>query len=219
MTARRLGLGSTLLVASLVAWAIVVDQTRGMDMGPSADLGGFTWYVGLWVSMTAAMMLPSVAPAVLLVDRLSKSATPPFLVGYLAAWTAYGLAAYGLARAAVSAGLGSWHASGPLIAAAGAYQLTPLKRACLRRCRNPLSFLMSHVDRGPLATGVLHGLYCVGCCAGLMVLLFALGMMSIVWMVLVAAVIAAEKLAPFGARIVAPLAFLLVLGGAWMTLA
>jgi predicted metal-binding membrane protein len=187
-------------------------------MGPSADLGGFTWYVGLWVSMTAAMMLPSAAPAVLLVDRLSRSTTPPFLAGYAAAWTAYGLAAYGIARTALAAGLGSWHASGPLIAAAGVYQLTPLKRACLRRCHNPLSFLMPHADRGPLVTGALHGLDCVGCCAGLMLLLFAVGMMSVGWMVVVAAVIATEKLAPFGERIVAPLAVVLVLGGCWVTL-
>src|SRR5215472_1496108 len=205
MTRRALGVGSGLIAVSLLAWAVVVHQTRGMEMGPSSDLNGFTWYLGLWVAMTAAMMLPSAAPVVLLVDRLSPRATPPFLVGYVVACL--------ITRAAHDAGLASGRATGPLIAAAGLYGLTPLKRSCLRRCRNPLGFLMRHERHGPLATGVLHGGYCVGCCAGLMVVLLAVGMMSVFWMVVVAALIAAEKTAPLGERLVTPIGVALVAAG------
>jgi len=219
MSRRALGVAAAVLAASLFAWAVVVEQTRGMDMGPSADLGGFTWYLVLWVAMTAAMMLPSATPALLLVDRLSPRATPGFLAGYLVVWTAYGVAAYVLARAAADAGLTDWRATGPLIAAAGLYGLTPLKRACLHRCRNPLQFLLRHEGLGPLGTGILHGGYCVGCCAGLMVVLFAVGMMSVFWMVVIAGVIAAEKAAPFGERLVIPIALALVAAGAWVTVA
>jgi predicted metal-binding membrane protein len=219
MTKQALGVGSALIGVSLGAWAIVVQQTRGMDMGPSGDLGGLAWYAGLWLAMTAAMMLPSATPTVLLVDRLSPPATPCFLLGYLLAWSAYGLAAYGLARAAVAAGLFHSGAAGPLIAAAGLYGLTPLRRACLRRCRNPLAFLVRHASLGPARTGVLHGAYCVGCCAGLMVVLFAVGMMSVFWMIVVAALIAAEKLAPFGERLVTPVSVALIATGSWLVLA
>ena len=151
MTRRALGVGSGLIAVSLLAWAVVVHQTRGMEMGPSSDLNGFTWYLGLWVAMTAAMMLPSAAPVVLLVDRLSPRATPPFLVGYVVAWTVYGAVAYLVTRTAHDAGLSTARATGPLIAAAGLYGLTPLKRTCLRRCRNPLGFLMRHERHGPHA--------------------------------------------------------------------
>ena len=216
MTSRALGVGSALIGVSLVAWAIVVHQTQGMNMGPSADLDGLAWYTGLWVAMTGAMMLPSSTPTVLLVDRLSPAATPRFLAGYLVAWTAYGLAAYGLARAGRASGLGHSAAAGPLIAAAGLYALTPLKRACLRHCRNPLAFLMRHASQGPLRTGIFHGTYCVGCCAGLMVVLFAVGMMSVFWMVVVAALIAAERIAPFGERLVTPIGLALVATGCWL---
>ncbi len=219
MTKQALGVGSALIGISLVAWAIVVHQTRGMDMGPSADLGGLVWYSGLWLAMTAAMMLPSTAPTVLLVDRLSPPATPRFLFGYLVAWSAYGLAAYGLARAAVASGLFHLGAAGPLIAAAGLYGLTPLRRACLRHCRNPMAFLVRHASLGPARTGVLHGAYCVGCCGGLMVVLFAVGMMSVFWMIVVAALIAAEKLAPFGERLVTPVSVALIATGSWLVLA
>lgn len=219
MTKRAPGVASALIGVSLVAWAIVVRQTRGMDMGPTADLGGIVWYTGLWVAMTAAMMLPATTPAVLLVDRLSHSATPFFLTGYLVAWTAYGLAAYSLARGAVAIGLTHWQLTGPLIAAAGLYGLTPLKRTCLRRCRNPLAFLMRHSSHGPLRTGVFHGAYCVGCCAGLMVVLFAVGMMSVAWMVVVAALVTAEKVAPFGERLVTPIAIALITVGCWLVVA
>jgi predicted metal-binding membrane protein len=146
----------------------------------------------------------------LLVDRLSPRSTPAFALGYVLTWTAVGIGAFGAARVLADAGAGGRHATAPLLAAAGLYQLTPLKRACLRRCRSPFAFLRAHADRSPVRAGAAHGAYCVGCCAGLMLMLFALGVMSLFWMAVVAAVIAAEKVAPHGDRLSRPLALALV---------
>lgn len=134
-----------------------------------------------------------------------------FLVGYLVAWTAYGLIAYGVFRlvTALDSGFLAWDEAGPYvaggaIAAAGLYQLTPLKDLCLRHCRGPMHFIL-HGWRegrtGALRMGAEHGLYCVGCCWGLMVILFAVGVMSVFWMVAVAGIIFAEKVFPYGLRL------------------
>lgn len=207
MTVRRLGVGSALLLAAAAGWALVVVRIRGVDMGAPATLGP---YLGMWVTMTAAMMLPSATPVVLLVDRFSPRATPRFLTGYALSWTAIGVAAFALVEPARALGADGRHATSLLLAAAGTYQLTPLKSACLRRCRSPLSFLRAQARRGPLIAGVLHGAYCVGCCAGLMAVLFALGVMSVFWMAVVAVLIGAEKLAPHGERLARPIAFVLL---------
>jgi predicted metal-binding membrane protein len=209
-----------LVGTALVAWAITVERMRGMDAGPGTDLGGLGWYLGFWVTMSAAMMLPSAAPAALLVARVSRGLpTLLFTVGYLAAWTAYGLAAYGLFRLVTSfhtAWVG-WDEYGPLvagaaIAAAGIYELTPLKQHWLRRCRRPF-----HAGgEGGLRTGLENGVYCVGCCWGLMAVLFALGVMSLFWMVVVAGVISAEKVLPNGGRLSRFVAPVLVALGIWV---
>jgi predicted metal-binding membrane protein len=202
----------------VVAWAVTVERMQGMDAGPGTDLGGLGWYLGIWVTMTAAMMLPSEAPAALLVARLKRDLpTLLFLAGYLAVWTVYGLAAYGLFRLVTSFDTGwlAWDEGGPyaaagVIAAAGIYELTPLKQLCLRRCRR------LHPDGHAFRSGLANGLRCVGCSGGLMAVLFALGVMSLVWMVFVAAVIFAEKVLPRGvllSRIVAPA---LVVLGIWV---
>jgi predicted metal-binding membrane protein len=206
---------------------------RDMDMGPGTDLGGLGFYVGIWVTMTAAMMLPSAAPVVLLFARVERDRRPErvpvFVAGYLVAWTAYGVAAYGLFRAlhAVWPMALTWSEHGPLvaggaIAAAGLYQLTPLKRVCLRHCRSPLHFVM-HGFRpglpGALRMGIEHGAVCVGCCFGLMLTLWALGVMSLFWMALVAALIFAEKALPLGERLPRALAVCLVGLGLWVALA
>src|SRR3989442_823745 len=149
---RSFAIAAALVAASLVTWLVLVARMRDMDMGPGTDLGGLGWYLGIWVTMTAAMMLPSAAPVVLLFARIERNRSRPervpiFVAGYLLAWTAYGLAAYALFRglhAAWPASL-SWERHGPLVAgaavcAAGLYQLTPLNRACLRHCRSPLHF-------------------------------------------------------------------------------
>jgi predicted metal-binding membrane protein len=205
--------------AAAIAWAVTVERMRGMDAGPGTDLGGLGWYLGIWVTMTAAMMLPSAVPAALHVARLARRLpTLLFMAGYLAAWTAYGLAAYGLFRLLTSFDTGwlAWDRGGPYVAgavivAAGVYELTPLKRRALHRCRSPQS------DRsGALRTGLLNGLDCVKSSAGLMAVLFALGVMSLFWMVVVAAVIFAEKVLPRGLGLTRPVAVALLVLGIWV---
>ncbi len=232
---------STLLFAgALVAWIVTVARMRGMDGGPGTDLGGLGWYLGIWVTMMAAMMLPSVAPMVLFFARVSRDRSQRraaelvptwiFVGGYLAAWTAYGAVAYGLFRAieAVGASFLAWDRAGPYVAggaivAAGVYQVTPLKRICLRHCRSPMHFLLGGHWRdgrlGAVRMGAVHGAYCVGCCWGLMVILFALGVMSLTWMVAVAAVIFAEKVLPFGERLSASFTLCFVAVGIWVAAA
>ena len=232
----RILVAGTLLVASLVAWIVTVQRMRGMDAGPGTDLGGLGWYLGIWVTMMAAMMLPSAAPTVLLFARVSrerarrgKAELVPawlFVAGYLAVWTLVGLAAYGAYRAFVSAGTGwlAWDRTGPYVTGgalitAGIYQLTPLKDVCLRHCRSPLHFLL-HDWRsgraGAVRMGGEHGAYCLGCCSGLMLALFALGVMSLFWMAVVGAVILVEKLAPAGRRLSHAFALGLVALGVWV---
>jgi predicted metal-binding membrane protein len=210
-----------LLAGALVTWIVTVERMRGMDAGPGSDLGGLGWYLGVWVTMMAAMMLPSVVPMAIIFGRVSRdragrglaAAVPTwvFLAGYLAVWAAFGLAAYGLYRGirALDPGFLAWDEQGPIAAGgaivlAGVYQLTPLKRVCLRHCRSPLHFLM-HGWRGgrlgALRMGAEHGAYCVGCCWGLMLILFALGVMSLLWMAAVAALVFAEKVLPIGERL------------------
>lgn len=227
--ARRSALAAALLSAALVAWVVSAQRMRGMDAGPGTDLGAFGWFIGIWVTMTAAMMLPSAAPAVLLFSGLRRGAPAwAFVVGYLLAWTAVGVAAdaafRGLRELAPSYTAweerGPWVAGGALVGA-GLYQLTPLKTACLRHCRSPLGFLVrSGPGRaGAVRTGLGHGAYCIGCCAGLMLALFALGVMSLVWMSVAAAVILVEKVAPRGELVARTTAVALIAAGVWVAAA
>jgi predicted metal-binding membrane protein len=164
------------------------------------------------------MMFPSIAPMVLTYRNLQRGratrgqvvaagSTALFVGGYLAVWAASGLLAYAVLKGGRSLvggtfawdHAGRWTAAGLLLLAA-AYEFTPIKHACLRRCRSPLAFLVgSWRDnrRGALAMGIEHGSWCLGCCWALMVALFALGAMSITWMVLISALIAAGKLLPW----------------------
>jgi predicted metal-binding membrane protein len=230
---------AVLLAGALVAWIVTVNRMRGMDGGPGTDLGGLGWFTGIWVTMMAAMMLPSVAPMVLTYSRIAQhraatggrplAAPWIFVGGYLIAWTVYGLAAYGLYRAvdAVDGGFLDWDRGGPWVAGAalagaGLYQLTPLKEVCLRHCRTPLHFVLHGFREGRLGAlvmGAEHGGYCVGCCWGLMVALFALGVMSLTWMAVVAGVIFLEKVTRFGARFSRVVAVALVAVGVWVAVA
>jgi predicted metal-binding membrane protein len=200
-----------LLGLSVLAWWFTVDRMRGMDEGPGTDLGTFGWFLGVWVVMMAAMMLPSVSPTVALYSRMTRTRAPQqpllFTAGYLLVWGGTGLVAFGLSALGRSllgdglswSGAGHWLAGGVLILAA-AYELTPLKDVCLRRCRSPLGYLLGSWRDGPsgaLRMGAGHGLWCVGCCWALMAALFALGVMSIAWMAFVAALIALEKTLPW----------------------
>ncbi len=239
MTARhRLGAAAVLLTAALAAWAVTYERMRGMDAGPGTDLGALGWYLGIWVTMMAAMMLPSAAPMVLLFERVRRekarrargsASTWVFLGGYLAVWTVYGLAAYGAFRLldGLAGDLLSWGRAGPYvaggaIAAAGLYELTPLKTICLRHCRGPMHFILGGWRDGAVGAfrmGAEHGAYCVGCCWGLMIALFALGVMSLTWMAVVAAIIFAQKVLPAGETIARLSAVALVAAGIWVAAA
>ena len=226
---------AVLLAAALVTWIVTVQRMRGMDAGPGTDLGGLGSFIGIWVTMMAAMMLPSVAPMVLLFERVSSERakrgqpfvpTWMFALSYLAVWAVYGLAAYGLYRLIVQFDFGflDWdragrYVAGGALAAAGLYELTPLKSVCLRHCRTPMHFVMGHWRSGRLGAirmGAEHGAYCVGCCWGLMIVLFALGVMSLTWMAVVAALIFAQKLLPRGELLTRVFAVAFVAAGIWV---
>ncbi len=207
----RVTLVVLLFVLAIIGWWFTIGQMAGMDGGPWTALGTFAWFVGVWVVMMAAMMLPSVAPTVALYSQMTRTASPArpllFTGGYLATWTLTGLAAFGLAAAGelVAGDVLAWHRGGRWVAGvvlivAGVYELTPLKDVCLGKCRSPLGFLLgSWRDgaRGAVEMGARHGAWCVGCCWALMASLFALGVMSVAWMAFVAGLIAIEKLLPW----------------------
>jgi predicted metal-binding membrane protein len=206
----RLGLISLLFGLAAVGWLWTADEMQGMDGGPWTELGTLAWFAGVWVVMMAAMMFPSVAPTVALYSTMTKSRSPVspllFTSGYLAAWTSIGVLAFAVATAGdrISDGLLAWDRSGRWIAGgtllvAAIYELTPLKDVCLGKCRSPLGFLLGSWRSGrsgAIQMGVKHGAWCIGCCWALMASLFALGVMSIVWMAVVAGLIAFEKLIP-----------------------
>jgi len=214
----RLGLISTLLLLAAVGWLVTDERMAGMDMGPGTDPGTFGFWITAWVVMMAAMMFPSIAPMVLMYARIqegkrAKGEAPPlgatsaFVGGYLLVWSVAGLAGYSLVRLGheLSPGFLGWDEAGPYVAggvilAAAIYQLTPLKDVCLSKCRSPFAFLITAWKPGrigALRMGIEHGGWCVGCCWALMAALIALGVMSVGWMVFVAALIAAEKLLPW----------------------
>jgi predicted metal-binding membrane protein len=223
----RLVLVALLFGAAALGWAWTAHEMRGMDNGPWSELGGFGWFVGVWVVMMAAMMFPSVAPTVALYSRITRHRSPvlpmAFVAGYLGIWGLAGVAAYGLAAAAARIGGDqlSWPNAGRPIAgvmllAAAAYELTPLKDVCLGKCRSPLGTLLGSWRDGLVGAvrmGAKNGAWCVGCCWALMASLFALGVMSVSWMAVVAGLIALEKTLPWR-RIVTygTAAILLVLG-------
>jgi predicted metal-binding membrane protein len=207
----RVGLVALLLVLAGVAWWWTAGQMRGMDDGPWTALGPLGWFLGIWVVMMAAMMLPSVAPTVALYARMTRRRSPLspllFTAGYLLTWTAAGLVAFavGAGVAALPGDPLAWDsagaavAGGTLVLAAG-YELTPRKDACLGRCRSPLGLLLGSWRDGPVGAvrmGLRNGAWCVGCCWALMAGLFALGVMSIVWTAVVAGLIALEKTLPW----------------------
>ena len=171
----------------------------------------------MWVVMMVAMMVPSATPMVLAflsVNQRRIAANRPFvpvgifLSGYLAVWTAYSAAAtfaeWALHRAALlstTMAATSPALNGGLLIAAGVFQLTPLKRACLKGCRSPLSFLMSEWRdgaAGAFVMGLRHGAYCLGCCWILMALLFVAGVMNLFWVAMIALLVMAEKVLPKG---------------------
>jgi predicted metal-binding membrane protein len=200
VTVRRDVAGAVALAATLGiaagCWVIAVRRMAGMDMGsdmgPATELGSFGSFVGLWVTMMAAMMLPAAGPAVVRRARADLRRVPLFLASYLAVWTVVGVVAYLLYRphGTLAAGLA--------VIAAGLYELTPVKRRCRRYCRERAG------------SGVEYGLHCLGSSAGLMLALVALGPMSPTWMAVAGAVVLEQKLWPGRPAIDVPVALLIV---------
>ena len=208
--------------------------------GPAMTSGPWTyayWAIAfcMWVVMMVAMMLPSASPMVLLYARVARhaegkgqltnanGAIAAFAAGYLTVWILFSAAAvglqYGLEQSGAMSGMMTLREpalAGALLIAAGLYQLTPLKESCLTHCRSPARFLAAHwrpgVD-GAWRMGLAHGLYCFGCCAALMLLLFVGGVMNLVWIAGLSLIVLAEKLLPQGARLRVPLGLLLVIAG------
>jgi predicted metal-binding membrane protein len=202
----------------------------GMAMGQQLDFtAGMTapLFLVMWVAMMIAMMFPASAPMIVAYARSQSRqrergrpavSSAWFVAPYVAVWLAFGLAAFGLAAAAnsMAADIESDvvpRAAGGLMVLAGIYQLTPIKRACLGRCRTPLSFMLTFWRdgrAGALRMGLRHGLYCVGCCWVLFLLLIPLGIMNIAAMLAIAALVFAEKALPIGARVATVAAVVLV---------
>jgi predicted metal-binding membrane protein len=182
-------------------------------MGDDMPMDAGLW-IGAWTVMMAAMMLPSAAPLVLLYGGRTKAADSTLLMtGYLLVWAAAGLAAYAVDSRVMDPPDGV--VAGVLIAA-GIYQFTPLKNACLRRCRNPADFLVTHWhggSAGGVRIGIEHGAYCVGCCWTLMAVLVLVGAMALAWVAVIALAVAAEKLLPQGEALARVVGVALVTGG------
>jgi predicted metal-binding membrane protein len=186
-------LAATLGLAA-ACWVVAIRQMNGMNMGVASELGSFSYFVALWVTMMAAMMLPGAAPAVLRHARASgrMRAVPSFVGSYLAVWTLFGVAVYVLYRPHGT------FVAGAVAIAAGVYELTPLKRHCRRCCREGVR------------SGFDFGRYCVGSSVGLMLMLVALGVMSVFWMFVIAVLVLAQKVLPSEPVIDVPLALAIV---------
>jgi predicted metal-binding membrane protein len=222
-----------LLVLSAISWVIVLWQAATIQPAPDGMAGGMTasadgltmgmtgpLFLAIWVVMMAAMMLPSAAPMILMFDAIQAQRsrggrttipTGVFVGGYLAVWVVFGLVAYvgALLAGAVSdlwpdLAMLAPRLGGAVIIAAGIYQLTPLKQACLAKCRTPTQFVLTSWRdgvRGAFRMGLAHGVYCLGCCWLLFVILFPLGIMNVAAMALVALLVLAEKTLPLGRRV------------------
>jgi len=190
---RTAALAVTLGLAA-ASWVVAVRQMNGMDMGVATELGSFKFFVALWVAMMAAMMLPGAAPAVLRRAHASGRvrAVPSFVGSYLAVWALIGVAVYAFYRPHGTL------VAGALAIAAGVYELTPLKRHFRRLCRESVR------------SGFEFGLCCVGSSIGLMLMLVALGVMSVTWMSVIAVLVLAQKVLPPRTAIDVPLALAIV---------
>ena len=203
---------SGLAVLALLAWAYLISgagMSRMPGMEPSPRFGA---NVLMWLVMMVAMMVPAASPTILLYAHVhrhsngpeSRPPTAAFLAGYLACWLAFALVAAGLQSwliSPMSMAIASRDAAAGLLVVVGIYQLTPLKDACLSRCRSPALFLSRHYRPGRIGAvrlGILHGAYCVGCCWLLMALLFVGGVMNLIWIAGLTLLVAAEKLLPGG---------------------
>jgi predicted metal-binding membrane protein len=206
-----------LLAAAAIAWIVTVNRMQGMDAGPGTDLGSFGWFAGVWAVMMAGMMLPSLVPMAGAYARQARGGsadvtprsllrTTLFTAGYLASWILVGLVAWLVFEGVRDLDIsflgwddGGRYVAGGVIAFAALYEFTPLKRTCLRHCRDRELLVADWREgaAGALRMGLDQGAYCVGSSWALMAALFALGVMSITWMVVIAALIVLEKVLPW----------------------
>jgi predicted metal-binding membrane protein len=205
-TAKTGAMAATLtatLGLAAASWGIAVWQMHGMDMGAATRLGSFPSFIAVWVVMMAAMMLPGAAPAALRRAQAGGGmrAVPLFVGSYLAVWALVGVAVYALYRPHGSV------AAGVVVIAAGVYELTPVKRHFRLLCRDGAR------------SGARFGLCCAGSSVGLMLMLLALGVMSVTWMSVIAVLVLAQKLLPAKTAVDAPLALAIVGFGVWIVLA
>lgn len=235
---------AALLGASLLAWAYIL-LGAGMDMAsmqmqsmsmpgmamPSAwSASYFLLMLAMWAVMMIAMMLPSAAPMILLFAAIERRrrqespfvATVVFAAAYIVVWSGFSLGAtllqWQLDRLALlspTMATTSRLIAGMVFIGAGLYQFTPLKQACLRSCQSPLEFISRYWNAGPFGIGLRHGVYCVGCCWMLMLLLFVGGIMNLIWVALIAAFILLEKLLPQGKLLGYGLGAVLAGWGSW----
>ena len=234
---RNLLLGTLLLLAG-AAWVLLIWQASGMSSGMGLTMGmGAPLFLTIWVVMMVAMMFPASAPMIVMFARIQAGKqrqgrlfvpTWVFVAGYLLIWTLFGGAAFGLALGAQRLGEQFvWvtdHAArlgGILLILAGVYQISPLKQVCLAKCQTPLAYVLGSWRDGRLGAlrmGIEHGLFCLGCCWLLFLILFPLGVMNIAVMVLLTALIFAEKTLPSGHRAAHLAAFALVAYGVTVVL-
>ena len=220
--------GLALAALAAAGWVYVAYQSSPMGTTESMTMdgtGGGVIFLSGWTAMMVAMMVPATLPLILLYrtiarNRLSSAQTQvgmlALLAGYVAVWAVTGIPVYAYAQFAEAAGSLAAVLPASLLIVGGAYQFTPLKRICHARCSSPLFFLMRKWRSGAagaLRLGVLHGVDCLGCCAGLMVGLVALGMMNLAWMLSAAIIIFAEKTVPGSHRVAGPLGVVMVAGG------
>jgi predicted metal-binding membrane protein len=245
----RTALVVLLIVFPFVCWAWIVEMARDMYgpmTGASAWMMTLTWDArhmfllwAMWAVMMAGMMLPSASPMLLLygaaarrrkgIDARSVSAAHQIYAlaaGYVAVWALFSVGATGAQRVLSLAllvspmmTLTSPLAAALMLVAAGAYQLTPMKHACLQACRSPLAFMMHHWRpgaRGAFRMGIDHGIHCLGCCWALMLVLFVGGVMNLAVIAALTVFVAFEKLGPFGLAGARISGALLIAAAVWM---
>ena len=233
-----------LVLLPVVCWlwiAVMARDMYGPMTGASAWMMTANWDVphllllwAMWTVMMAGMMIPSASPLVLLYGAMARRSAQgtagrqiyALAAGYLIVWTVFSLAATALQRGLAALLLvspmmevTSSRVGAALLIMAGMYQLTPMKYACLRTCQSPLGFLMSRWRTGwfgAFSMGLEHGIYCVGCCWALMLLLFAGGVMNLTVIAALTAFVAFEKLAPLGRHGARISGGLLIAAGFWM---
>jgi len=243
---RRLVLGAMVSLAAL-AWAYTVYlgiqhplMTSAMTMPTMMQWSAtnVVFMFIMWAVMMFAMMLPSVTPTVMIFGRVREkrevtgrlfAPTGAFVAGYLLVWVGFSLLATTVNWSLHTGGSMSTmmgkvgpQTGGLFLIAAGAFQWTPLKNACLENCRSPMSFLMQHWREGSLGAalmGMHHGFYCLGCCWLLMLLLFVLGVMNLLWVAVLTIVVLAEKIMHRGEILSRGLGMLLIGWGAWLIIA